>query len=434
MDPIDERLRRDLHSLDMVSVPAAAALQERVESRTARHRRRLRAVASFGAAAVVVASGLVAWRLNDVREPQPSGAASTTDASAPSTIAMIATTATTSAANANWTSIAPDPRGQTRGAAVVWTGKEIVAVGGFDPDNTVRESNAAYSPATNSWRTLAVQSDVGKRVNVLTAWTGSEALFIGGDNPDLSLLVSYATAYNPTTDSWRIIASPPIGFITSRSPAVWDGTRLLVWPGDGGGASMPITPIAYDATTDTWTSLPQPPVERRQSAASVWTGSEWIVWGGTNDGPDLNDGVAFNPVTGTWRTLSASPLSARRVNGVWTGTEMLIAAGGTGGVAATGSGSNAQSDGAAYDPSTDTWRSIADGPAHPQFMPFWFDSRLVLIAKGGAVIYDPTLDTWADAGSGPITPFDAEAVIADDKIVIIGGADDTTGGATFRLP
>ena len=47
-----------------------------------------------------------------------------------------------------------------------------------------------------------------------------------------------------------------------------------------------------------------------------------------------------------------------RVRGVWTGAELIIVAGSTGGAPVTGNGELALSDGAAYDPVTGTWRPI----------------------------------------------------------------------------
>ena len=153
-------------------------------------------------------------------------------------------------------------------------------------------------------------------------------LLIGGDNPDGSLLVSYGEAYDPAADTWRYTQSPPIGFVSDRSPWVWTGDELLVWPWDGDGQSMAITPIAYDPAADTWRELPEPPIERRQQAASVWTGANgWC-------GVELGDEAELTMASPTTRpptrgALSPSPLSSRRVRGAWTGSEMLVTAGST---------------------------------------------------------------------------------------------------------
>ncbi len=105
-------------------------------------------------------------------------------------------------------------------------------------------------------------------------------LLIGGDNPDGSLLVSYGEAYDPATDAWRGIASPPVGFITDRSPAVWTGRELLVWPWDGGGSTMEITPIAYDPATDSVAGARRA-TDRAAPAGRVgvdWYGVDRLGW------------------------------------------------------------------------------------------------------------------------------------------------------------
>ncbi len=70
------------------------------------------------------------------------------------------------------------------------------------------------------------------------------------------------------------------------------------------------------------------------------------------------------------------------MRGVWTGAELIIVAGSTGGAPVTGNGELALSDGAAYDPVTGTWRAITSGPAHPGFVPLWTGSQMIMIAKG----------------------------------------------------
>jgi hypothetical protein len=176
---------------------------------------------------------------------------------------------------------------------------------------------------------------------------------------------------------------------------VWTGTELLVWPTTPGVVSSP--PLAYNPTRNNWREVAQPPIDTREQAASVWTGTEWIVWGGTTGQNELNDGAAYNPLTNTWRTVATSPLSPRGVGGVWTGTEMIVAAGWTGGTPRGGNGELALADGAAYDPSTDRWRPIAAGPAHPGFTSIWAGTQMLMFAKGKyAFSYDVTADNWTE--------------------------------------
>ena len=130
-----------------------------------------------------------------------------------------------------WGAIAGDPRGAALYPSVVWTGSEALVVGGLDRTGASVGGAAGYDPATDTWRRLADPPNGARRINALTVWTGAEMLVIGGDNPDGSLLVSYGEAYDPEMDTWRYTASPPIGFVSDRSPAVWTGDELLCGPG-----------------------------------------------------------------------------------------------------------------------------------------------------------------------------------------------------------
>ena len=93
---------------------------------------------------------------------------------------------------------------------------------------------------------------------------------------------------------------------------------------------------------------------------AVWTGTEMIIWGGDESGASdpkdyklLNDGYAYNPKTDSWRTLSkkGAPESNNVANHDWTGTELLLW------------GGSPNETMAAYNPKKDSWRSI--NPAGP---------------------------------------------------------------------
>jgi hypothetical protein len=288
---------------------------------------------------------------------------------------------------------------------------------------------AAYDPVQNRWRRIARAFDAGQRINPLVAWTGTVVLVIGGDNPDGSLPLSGASSYDPLRDTWRTLASPPNGFVTSRSPWVWIGSTLLVWPWDGGSSTESITPVDYDPTTNVWQALAAPPVEPRQDAASVWTGTEWIVWGGHNGETELADGAAFTPATASWRVLAPSPLAARHTRAVWTGNEMIVAAGASG----PDSAPFAFSDGAAYNPRADTWRPTSHGPAHPGFAPVWTGKVLLAFFKNYEFTYDPATDRWAQGPANDQAGFSHFPVWTGNEGLVLGGTNGT-GGAAYTPP
>jgi hypothetical protein len=157
------------------------------------------------------------------------------------------------------------------------------------------------------------------------------------------------------------------------------------------------------------------------------------VWGGTDGYQDFADGAAYDPVTDQWRLLAVSPLAARRTPAVWTGSEMIVYGGSSGGDRTTGNGAFALADGAAYDPVGDAWRSIAPGPAHPGFVPVWTGSSMILFAKGGAVVYEPATDTWrtGDFAWGDVPHDDRSPVWTGSKVLLLGSYDGSTGGAVF---
>lgn len=148
-------------------------------------------------------------------------------------------------------------------------------------------------------------------------------------------------------------------------------------------------------------ALPDSPLSAREDMASVWTGEELLIWGGRASGTNADDGAAYDPATRQWRRLAPSPLSGRsRHSAVWTGSEMILwggtmRAGGVGGLG----------DGAAYDPVSDSWRSIAAAPFGSDrvfAIGVWAGGRAVFAGGGNStgdglstlLAYDPATDRW----------------------------------------
>jgi hypothetical protein len=142
------------------------------------------------------------------------------------------------------------------------------------------------------------------------------------------------------------------------------------------------------------------PLQPRGGHSVIWTGTEMIVWGGAGGAEGSRpfaDGAALDPTTNTWRVIASAPISARSYHvAAWTGEEMLI----VGGAGAVG--------GAAYDPESDKWRRIADPPLLIGPDPgtpiegvvgsIWAGNRLIVwqVQANGAAVYDPVNDEWQD--------------------------------------
>lgn len=430
-DRMDERLRSHLGSVDSIEVAGVDAIGAGV-ARSQRSHERMRRVALGGAVAVLLVAGsVVVWNAGQGPERVTSG-----DGSAPTTAAatverattILPATTTVGLLESLWGAIEPNPQGAVFYASVVWTSAEAVSVGGKTPSGDAA-GVTAYMPARRQWRVI---SDEVPLLEPIVVWTGDAVLAVGWTKTGRPR--SVAATLSLDTGKWTILAdAPETDKLWSSNPWVWTGTELLVMSGDQGLETA--TAQAFNLTTNEWRTLTPAPLTPRYHAASVWDGDEWLIWGGSAGTDDFADGVAYNPLIDSYRPLAKSPLSARRVPGVWTGTEMILMAGASGGDA-TGNGEFAQADGAAYNPVTDTWRLTKPGFAHPGFVPVWTGSLIIQFAKGGAFWYDPAADEWSsgDMTFGEVSHDDRSPVWTGSQVVLLGSYDGTTGGATFTPP
>jgi len=237
-------------------------------------------------------------------------------------------------------------------------------------------------------------------------------------HPDRRVVPGPATAVDLASElqeGWSEMPAPPQ--VRSGAATVWTGSQLLVWGGyefTGSGDEDPDHGgFVFDGATRTWEALPDSPLSGRSDMASAWTGEELLIWGGFDGGfrevPFFDDGAAFDPVTETWRMLPAPPIGPRTPFSVWTGRELIV----------WGSADRFARlrDGAAYDPTTNTWRTIADGPTDiTDGSAVWTGEEMIVFgaALDGnnhaytptavAAAYDPAADTWRELPPSDLSP------------------------------
>ena len=225
------------------------------------------------------------------------------------------------------------------------------------------------------------------------------------------------------------------------------GGRLFAWSGapDRSG-DMRRDGILVDIDTGQSRTIPDAPIEGRYLPSVVWTGTEFIVFGGHSFSESLVDGAAYDPVAGTWRQISHAPLTpAAYPAAVWNGREMVVwLAGDDSDLSGLPEPTTGQL--AAYSLETDSWTLMS--PPDLQIV----DATLLnsganeLILVGGpnmrdlpvggvrplfATSFDPATETWSrpaeDSGSDSAHAFfmdDKLSVLRDDGEVraIVGGA------------
>lgn len=272
---------------------------------------------------------------------------------------------------------------------------------------------------SGNWEQVA-DPPIPPRALTTMVWTGEEVLVLGGDthrcpehveclrpSPTDSPLLADGAAYNPQFDSWRRIASAPQGISGEALPAILGSDVFVFDPGAGylyGRRSEPAF-LRYSILEDRWSRLEAP----SGRVADLVVVGQWsdhrprllAVRGSdeSNDGQDL----VYDIDTSRWSPLPDDPLPPmfdRRIV-VLDGGLFLFGKP----IASVFEGSESPASGARFDIATVEWTelrdpeaSVTEGPwivdggriVNPEFMPNW--ERPDHHASGS--IYDPYSDTW----------------------------------------
>lgn len=209
--------------------------------------------------------------------------------------------------------------------------------------------------------------------------------------------------------------STPVDSGDTSTPA--DTKDASVDSSDSSSDSDTMTPIDADADAESevgptagWTSMSASPLAGRAKHGAVWTGTEMIVWGGADAAGTtfFNDGAKYNPSTNSWTPIAAVPsgfVGRTDFAIVWTGSAMVVWGG-------QGSAPGELADGAAYDPSANSWKMLATSPLGTGSRAFGFSTTTgdVIIwghsAGGGASdtgAYKPLADSWSLLPTAPLS-------------------------------
>jgi hypothetical protein len=318
---------------------------------------------------------------------------------------------------AGWTELPPPPEIRT-GAAQEWTGSQLLIWGGytgFDEPNVVA-SGLVFDPAESAWRQTA-PGPLEPRALMASAWTGSEFLVWGGWSGTYGYEFAEAffgdgAAYDPGSDSWRTLPPAPID---ARAPlSVWTGQEMLVWGTSVRVEDRPRDGAAYEPTTDSWRRIAEAPIELTDATA-VWTGSEMIVFGAALHGGNRPEtptaiGAAYDPATDQWRSIADSTLSPQASTAAWNGDEMIAW--------------DYLNDSAAYEPVTDSWRSLPRIPLdESECTPKSeaLEGNVLGDYCGGLTLFDPAQQRWVwldrPASSGP--PFWEYELISASSVFLL---------------
>lgn len=245
-------------------------------------------------------------------------------------------------------------------------------------------------------------------------------------------------------EGWTVV--PQQGSPSPRydHAAVWAAGRFVVLGGTDGELWFDDA-YSFDPVTSSWKTLPAAPISGRGGAGVVTDGTKVYVWGGydgSNSGAPLPaDGAVLDVATGTWTKLPKAPIAGRNYPAAaWTGSEVLLWGGGDD----TGT---PRSDGAAYDPASGEWRTLAKSPlvGRRSMSTTWTGDGLFVWGGSAAgaegtsedradgAVYDPDADTWRTLERSPLSARQSgAAVTVGDRVVVWGGL--TTDGEAPPAP
>lgn len=200
-----------------------------------------------------------------------------------------------------------------------------------------------------------------------------------------------SVARPPARSPWRVVAAAAVvalivatGLTVTRNRD--RGEKVVTSPGPTATTLLDTTELFPDLAPDATMALPGGPASAGHDTG-IWTGTELIVWGEPS-APDASpppDGAAYAPSTGTWRTIAPAPIGSGSPV-AWTGTEMIVWGGPTG-------------ESAAYDPEADTWRRLPPAPIPTRdAIAVWTGHEAIALGSSDdpmrAAAYDPVTDEW----------------------------------------
>jgi N-acetylneuraminic acid mutarotase len=314
-----------------------------------------------------------------------------------------------------------------------------------------REAPAAQTPQGAEQQPPFTQ----RLQNIISRGSGTpqaaedEHLSIGGvvyspkpDDPEL-LKAGYhkdRAARTRNAENWEQRAGAELS--GRACPAVWTGTDMIVFGGEGIGTSFD-DGARYCFAEDTWAALPQKGApSSRTGHAIVWTGKEVIVWGGFGgvwgNGTNHNDGARYNPASDTWKPVSTKNAPAARFDfpAVWSGKEMLVWGGYTDHHSRY-QGAHADAylnTGGRYDPATDTWKAITTegAPSRRSFHSLHWTGKEMIVWGGGNANkvlsdggrYNPARDAWRPISTdgAPSPRYGQVSVWTGKEMIVWGGS------------
>lgn len=217
---------------------------------------------------------------------------------------------------------APSPRSHS---TMVNTGSRLLVLGGSGGGNSTTSTTYgdlhSFDLSTGTWTKITAAGCPSVRLHK-AVWTGSRMIILA-DKGDLY-------SFDPAANTWgRINATGSLPALAALRSVALAGSKLLV---HGGNEASTDYFHEFDLSNNTWSKITASGgPSYRYGASAVWTGSEFILFGGgyadsNKKSIALSDVYSYNLKSNTWRKLAVSPSPEARTLGsaVWDGERMYI--------------------------------------------------------------------------------------------------------------
>ncbi|MEQ8717691.1 MAG: hypothetical protein RIE08_08775 [Acidimicrobiales bacterium] len=313
-----------------------------------------------------------------------------------------------------WERVPDGPLSPRDEATIVWTGTEVLVVGGTDfvcpaaascvtPEDPKFRDGAAYDPDTGTWRSIA-EAPVGF-TSAATAVLGDDVYFsTTADWTNEPVLLRYSLG----ADAWTTLDAPS-GIDVAWALVATDTMLVAYSTTDEVG---PVADFVFDLATQTWAELPDDPMGPAYDRHMVWDGSQIYLFDkalveqpGGADGPSLTRSSRLDVASGTWERLADSDMLT---TGPWLveGTRLINATLGCADGGQVNNYGRCVPNGGVYDTATDTWSDLPNAPIQGQkdaVSSGAVGPLSVQIHSTGLPAFDAVTDQWftmADSGPG----------------------------------
>ncbi len=291
---------------------------------------------------------------------------------------------------------------------------------------TITDSTGKTTTTPGDWDATTAMST--ERYIFASATGMDDHIYVFGGYSPAGVLHA-AEVYDPDTRAWNSIPDMPQTRTYFAATAGGDG-RIYVL-----GGYSPVSPYgilssvdAFDPVTQSWDASPVADmfVGRIQIAATTGADGRIYVFGGSDDQSNLIlQPEVYDPSNNTWTTLANMPRGRIDFSAVTGSDGRIYLLGGT------DSGSNAIRAIDVYDPSSDTWTTPASMPSQKLYFGAATGPDGLIYLSGGydsqynitdtVEAFDPVASLWFALPNMSLGRAYGTAATADGRVYVLGG-------------